>query len=60
MSEDVIALDGVWKIFGNRADEAMQAVKERDLPNLKFWKNLAALLVSQIVHSVFPAAKYFA
>ncbi len=31
MSEEVIALDGVWKIFGNRADEAMQAVKERGL-----------------------------
>ena len=31
MSEDVIALDGVWKIFGSRADEAMKAVKERGL-----------------------------
>ena len=31
VSEDVIALDGVWKIFGQRADEAMQAVKERGL-----------------------------
>lgn len=31
MSEPVITLDGVWKIFGDRADEAMKAVKERGL-----------------------------
>lgn len=31
MSADVISLDSVWKIFGDRADEAMQAVKERGL-----------------------------
>ncbi len=31
MSQDVIALEGVWKIFGSRADEAMKAVKERGL-----------------------------
>ncbi len=31
MPEDVIALEGVWKIFGNRAEEAMQAVQERGL-----------------------------
>lgn len=31
MSEDVITLDGVWKIFGQRADEAMKAVQERGL-----------------------------
>ena len=31
MSESVIKLDGVWKIFGTRADEAMRAVKEEGL-----------------------------
>lgn len=31
MSSDVITLDSVWKIFGPRADEAMQAVKQRGL-----------------------------
>ena len=31
MSEDVITLEGVWKIFGDRADEAMEAVKTRGL-----------------------------
>ncbi len=31
MSEDVIVLDGVWKIFGDRANEAMAAVQERGL-----------------------------
>ena len=31
MSENVITLDGVWKIFGDRANEAMAAVQERGL-----------------------------
>lgn len=31
MQENVIELEGVWKIFGERADEAMEAVKSRDL-----------------------------
>jgi len=31
MSEEVVVLENVWKIFGDRADEAMQAVKERGL-----------------------------
>ena len=31
MSEPVIKLEGVWKIFGERADEAMQAVKNEGL-----------------------------
>ena len=31
MSEDVITLENVWKIFGDRAEEAMQAVQERGL-----------------------------
>ncbi len=31
MSEDVITLEGVWKIFGARANEAMQAVEQRGL-----------------------------
>ena len=31
MNESVIALDGVWKIFGDRAEEAMKAIKERGL-----------------------------
>ena len=30
-AEAVIKLDGVWKIFGDRADEAMAAVKDRGL-----------------------------
>lgn len=31
MPENVIELEGVWKIFGERADEAMAAVKSRNL-----------------------------
>lgn len=31
MSEDVVVLEHVWKIFGDRANEAMQAVEERGL-----------------------------
>ncbi|TQV83064.1 quaternary amine ABC transporter ATP-binding protein [Denitrobaculum tricleocarpae] len=31
MPENVIELEGVWKIFGERAQEAMEAVKSRDL-----------------------------
>ena len=31
MEEKVIVLDDVWKIFGNRADEAMQAIKSEGL-----------------------------
>ena len=31
MSESVIKLDGVWKIFGDRAQEAMKAVQEKGL-----------------------------
>jgi len=31
MTETVITLDGVWKIFGQNADEAMKAIHERGL-----------------------------
>lgn len=31
MSEDVITLKNVWKIFGDRAEEAMRAVEDRGL-----------------------------
>ena len=31
LNEEVIKLENVWKIFGDRADEAMQAVKERGI-----------------------------
>jgi len=31
LSEEIIKLDGVWKIFGPRAKEAMQAIKDRGL-----------------------------
>ena len=31
MTEDVITLEGVWKIFGTNADAAMTAVRERGL-----------------------------
>ena len=31
MSEDIIILDDVWKIFGSRADEAMAAIKSEGL-----------------------------
>jgi len=31
VSEEVITLENVWKIFGDRAEEAMQAVKDRGL-----------------------------
>ncbi len=30
MSEQVIRLDGVWKIFGDRASEAMQGIQEQN------------------------------
>jgi len=35
LQEDVIKLDGVWKIFGTNADEAMEAVKSRGLTKLE-------------------------
>ncbi len=31
MTDDAIALDGVWKIFGGRANEAMAAIQQRGL-----------------------------
>jgi len=31
MNEDVIVLENVWKIFGDRADEALEAIKARGL-----------------------------
>ena len=31
MTEDVIVLENVWKIFGDRADEAMKAIESRGL-----------------------------
>lgn len=31
MSDDIIKLNGVWKIFGSRAEEAMEAIKKRGL-----------------------------
>ena len=31
VNEPVIRLDDVWKIFGDRAEEAMQAVKDEGL-----------------------------
>ncbi|NKB54652.1 MAG: ATP-binding cassette domain-containing protein, partial [Rhizobiaceae bacterium] len=31
MTDEVITLEGVWKIFGTNADAAMQAVRERGL-----------------------------
>ena len=31
MTEEVIQLDDVWKIFGTRAEEAMQAIKSENL-----------------------------
>lgn len=31
MSDDVITLDGVWKVFGRNADAAMAAIRERGL-----------------------------
>ena len=31
MTEDVITLQNVWKIFGDRNIEAMQAIESRDL-----------------------------
>jgi len=31
MNEDVIVLENVWKIFGERADEALEAIKSRGL-----------------------------
>jgi len=31
MSEDVVVLENVWKIFGDRANDAMQAIQQRGL-----------------------------
>jgi ABC-type proline/glycine betaine transport system ATPase subunit len=31
MTDDVIILENVWKIFGERADEALEAIKTRGL-----------------------------
>ncbi|MCY3829036.1 MAG: ATP-binding cassette domain-containing protein, partial [Rhodospirillaceae bacterium] len=31
MTEPVIRLDGVWKIFGTRGEEAMQAIAQQGL-----------------------------
>ena len=31
MSEKVIELEGVWKVFGDKAEQAMKAVKEDHL-----------------------------
>jgi len=35
MNEDVIVLENVWKIFGDRADEALEAIKARGLFTVK-------------------------
>ena len=31
MNEDVVVLENVWKIFGDRANEAMQAIESEGL-----------------------------
>lgn len=42
--DDIIVLDGVWKIFGTRAKEAMTAVKERGLTKPEVLKEFGCVI----------------
>ncbi|MBX2826086.1 MAG: betaine/proline/choline family ABC transporter ATP-binding protein [Gammaproteobacteria bacterium] len=44
MSEDVVVLENVWKIFGDRADEAMQAVEQRGLSKPEVLEEFACVV----------------
>ncbi len=44
MTEDVIQLDSVWKIFGPRADEAMDAVEKRGLSKAEVLEEFACVV----------------
>lgn len=44
MNEEVITLDGVWKIFGDRAEEAMQAVKSEGLTKPEVLEKFACVV----------------
>lgn len=44
MSEEVITLQNVWKIFGDRAPEAMQAIEERGLSKPEVLEEFACVV----------------
>ena len=44
MSEDVITLSNVWKIFGDRAMEAMQAIESRGLSKPEVLEEFACVV----------------
>ena len=44
MSEDVIILQNVWKIFGDRATEAMQAIEQRGLSKPEVLEEFACVV----------------
>ena len=44
MSEDVIILQNVWKIFGDRAVEAMQAIEQRGLSKPEVLEEFACVV----------------
>ena len=44
MSEDVITLKNVWKIFGDRAEDAMRAIEERGLSKPEVLKEFACVV----------------
>ena len=55
--EEVIRLDDVWKIFGDRAPEAMQAVKKEGLTKPEGSRDSPAWSASPSVSSASPVAK---
>jgi len=44
MSEDVVVLENVWKIFGDRADEALQAIQSRGLSKAEVLEEFACVV----------------
>lgn len=44
MTEDVVVLENVWKIFGDRADEALKAVKSRGLSKAEVLDEFACVV----------------
>ena len=44
MNENTIVLENVWKIFGSRAEEAMQAIEERGLSKAEVLSEFGAVV----------------
>ena len=44
MSEDVVVLENVWKIFGDRADEALKAIQSRGLSKAEVLEEFACVV----------------